>query len=86
MCPPPDTPNDLTVPPQEEMVPVDTSNAPHLPAPTHHTNGAAGAPAANGGATGVQQAAQEQAHATKKNSYGPRASDFLSNTSNWQVS
>lgn len=87
MCPPPDTPNaqDLTVPPKEDMVPIDTSNAPHLPAPTHHENGTKGA-AKNGSVSGVQQAAAEQAHATKKNSYGPRASDFLSNTSNWQVS
>lgn len=56
----------------DEMVPIDTSNEPHVAAPGPQTNG-------------HKQADTSNHRAGNKNAYG-RASDFLSNTSNWKVS
>lgn len=68
MCPPADQPNGNGTS-HEDMVPVDTTNAPHIPPPPAQTNGHSEPPPVK----------------SHKGVYG-RASDFLSNTSNWKVS
>lgn len=76
MCPPAD--EQLAPPSKEDCVPIDTS-APAIPTSTGQQNGESHLPAA----------AQPQHHSNggqnKKNPYGPRYSDFLSNTSNWKI-
>ena len=86
MCPPPDAP----VNGNEEMVAIDT-NQPSLPPPAH--TGAsevatdADAPVAGtpNGLVSNGEHSHPPAVKSHKGVYG-RASDFLSNTSNWQVS
>lgn len=79
MCPPADEPN-AAPPRKEDCVPIET-NAPSIPTQNGQQNGESHLPAG----------AQPQHHSNgtqqnkKKNPYGPRYSDFLSNTSNWSI-
>jgi hypothetical protein len=77
MCPPADEPN-AAPPRKEDCVPIET-NAPSIPTSNGQQNGESSLP----------PAAQPQHHSNgtqqKKNPYGPRYSDFLSNTSNWSI-
>lgn len=64
-------------PKKEDCVPIDTSS-PAIPGTNGQQNDESNRPAA----------AQPQHHSNgqaKKNPYGPRYSDFLSNTSNWSI-
>ncbi|GHJ87905.1 hypothetical protein NliqN6_4307 [Naganishia liquefaciens] len=79
MCPPADDAN-AAPPRKEDCVPIET-NAPSIPTVNGQQNGESHLPAG----------AQPQHHSNgthqnkKKNPYGPRYSDFLSNTSNWSI-
>ena len=85
MCPPPDVPNGAGT---DEMVAIDTTQ-PSLP-PPQQTGASNVATQANGATNGGYDGANgNHSHPpevkTHKGPYG-RASDFLSNTSNWKVS
>lgn len=89
MCPPPSAPVDPASVNKDDFVPIDTS-APHLAtdgkAPAARPEHQQHQPLANGsgasnGVTGTVLSAQKP----KSNAYGPRYSDFLSNTSNWSI-
>jgi homocitrate synthase len=86
MCPPPDAPTNGN----DEMVAIDTTQ-PSLPPPaqTGVSEISTEAPSTNGNTNGngslpEQQHSHPPAVKSHKGVYG-RASDFLSNTSNWQV-
>lgn len=77
MCPPADEPN-AAPPRKEDCVPIET-NAPSIPTQNGQQNGESHLPA------GAQPQHHSNGTQKKKNPYGPRYSDFLSNTSNWSI-
>ncbi len=94
MCPPPSTEPSAASLPKEELVAIDTSSPSiPMPPPSSNINGnsngtnpktnGVSSPATTAGARPVHQ--QQQGQNGRGNAYGPRYSDFLSNTSNWSI-
>lgn len=77
--------------PHVDDIPLDKSNAvaietdsPHIPMPNGNSNVESSSSSKD--ASTLPPAAKPVHQQQKKNAYGPRYSDFLSNTSNWSVS